>query len=288
VPARAITHLTDEVEPFSVKQPAGRLFRVAEDAGLTLEEALRHWSDPAEYSEAEKNRGYRLFLGGYVGTSAYEAAVVRYKAYWDRRQPLEDALRQKLRSSDLTATALAAPPTIASRREAVSADLWQVAQFDFEKNEVTAVGLRLVEIRIFEPVRPEAKAVTTTAAPIGAMLFAVEDEVVYLVADRPLPAAASRLFRALLIEFEEDETTDRRPDGHRFVEARELCRRLIIEEPALRQLVKRTRESIEETMQAARGTALRGDAFIETRRWEGYRLNPRLVKVRRSKLQGFD
>lgn len=261
---------------------------MAEDAGRTLEEALRYWSDPAEYSEAEKNRGYRMFLGGYVGTSAYEAAVVRYKAYWDRRQPLEDSLRQRLRSSELTATAIAAPPTIASRREAVSPDLWQVAQFDFEKNEVAAVGLRLVEIRIFEPVRPESEAATTTTAPIGAMLFAVEDDAVYLVADRPLPAAASRLIRALMTEFEEDEAADRPPDGRRFVEARELCRRLRIEEPALRQLVKRTRESIEETTQAARGPAVRGDAFIETRRWEGYRLNPRLVRVRRSKLQGFD
>lgn len=65
---------------------------------------------------------------------------------------------------------------------------------------------------------------------------------------------------------------------HRFIQARDLAKKLAIGEQALRRRIARVRARIAKHFQA-RGRSIGLDDLIENNRWKGYRLNPRMVDV---------
>lgn len=67
-------------------------------------------------------------------------------------------------------------------------------------------------------------------------------------------------------------------NDHRFIQARDLAKRLAIEEPALRRRIKRFRARIAEHFRA-HGRSIALNDVIENVSWKGYRLNPRKVDV---------
>jgi hypothetical protein len=64
-----------------------------------------------------------------------------------------------------------------------------------------------------------------------------------------------------------------------FIPSSALASTLSIEGPSLRKTVERIRKQTTRAFQDAYGTAPEPDAIIESRSWQGYRLNPRTVNV---------
>ena len=115
--------------------------------GLTLSDALRHYSGPEDLAEYDRLEKFDLpFI--YTG---------REQTYEDRLQMEFHALRyrlhqeliQRLESGELVGTAIEFPRTLDSKRQPIPVDLWRRLKLDFKKNLADADGMILVDILVF-------------------------------------------------------------------------------------------------------------------------------------------
>jgi hypothetical protein len=100
-----------------------------------------------------------------------------------------------------------------------------------------------------------------------------------------LKGSGFHLVRALAKEFEEDIETGVAKDAFRFIGARELTKRLDIDEQSLRQRISRTRKVLEQQFLEACDIQLDDHDVIQNEEWKGYRLNPYLLLVQPTQLQ---
>jgi 7-cyano-7-deazaguanine synthase in queuosine biosynthesis len=100
-----------------------------------------------------------------------------------------------------------------------------------------------------------------------------------------LKGSGFQLVRALAKEFEEDIEGSVAKDSFRFIGARELSKRLGIDEQSLRQRVSRTRKLLEQQFLKGCDIQLDDHDVIQNEEWKGYRLNPYLLRVKPAQLQ---
>ena len=91
---------------------------------------------------------------------------------------------------------------------------------------------------------------------------------------------------ALAKEFEEDIESGIMKDSFRYIKADELAKRLGIDEQSLRQRVSRTRKALEQQFLNNCDIQLDPDDVVQNEEWKGYRLNPYLLLVKPTQLQG--
>ena len=91
---------------------------------------------------------------------------------------------------------------------------------------------------------------------------------------------------ALAKEFEEDIEFGITKDAFRYIKADELAKRLGIDEQNLRQRVSRTRKALEQQFLNNSDIQLDPEDVVQNEEWKGYRLNPYLLLVKPTQLQG--
>jgi 7-cyano-7-deazaguanine synthase in queuosine biosynthesis len=101
-----------------------------------------------------------------------------------------------------------------------------------------------------------------------------------------LKGAGYGLVCALAKEFEEDIESGIMKDAFRYIKADELAKRLGIDEQNLRQRVSRTRKAIEQQFLNNCDIQLDPEDVVQNEEWKGYRLNPYLLLVKPTLLQG--
>ena len=84
------------------------------------------------------------------------------------------------------------------------------------------------------------------------------------------------IIRALLKAYQEGQRTGRGDTGHPFVSTRSLAAAVGTSEAGLRQFVGGLRKTLTEQSRAAFGVPFLPDDVIESRKFQGYRLNPHL------------
>jgi hypothetical protein len=94
-----------------------------------------------------------------------------------------------------------------------------------------------------------------------------------------LEGSSYELVAALAEEYEADLQAGKTGDQYRFVKAKDLAKKLRLEEASLRQRVSRTRERIEQAYLITFDRQLLPDDVIENKGWDGYRLNPSVLLV---------
>jgi len=103
-----------------------------------------------------------------------------------------------------------------------------------------------------------------------------------------LKGAGFQLLQALANEFEEDIEAAVSKDAFRFVGARQLARRLDVDEQSVRKRVSQTRKTLEQQFLEKSDVQLDDDDVIQTEAWKGYRLNPYLLQVKPQQLQNAE
>jgi hypothetical protein len=124
--------------------------------------------------------------------------------------------------------------------------------------------------------------------PTGVILAVDDKKRCILIRGVPLVVGQANhaLIAELLTNFKADRNADRAPENYRFTAARMLASRLSIEEQTLRRRVSRFRRVVARSWERHVGHPLRNDAIIESKGWQGYRLNPaiRLVAAKEFKV----
>lgn len=94
-------------------------------------------------------------------------------------------------------------------------------------------------------------------------------------------AGAFALVDSLVAQFEDDLRARRSPDRCGYCRTKQLIRQLGIDDTTLRRRVTRFRRKVADEFERRHGLSLSSEAVIESRKWQGYRLNPaiRLVKA---------
>jgi hypothetical protein len=88
-----------------------------------------------------------------------------------------------------------------------------------------------------------------------------------------------RLIEQLIDQYLDDRESQRPIDQCRFTPARALARALRITDESLRRRISAFRRKVATLFQKQCGLPLAADSIIETRNWQGYRLNPRVHLV---------
>ena len=113
--------------------------------GVSLEEALRRISPPAEY--AEYKRLEQLYHQCRRGDPD---ADKRFNDYYTLFASLKTALIRRLSSGTLVADGFSMPLTVRSKREPISADLWGVLECDVEGSCARYQTLAIHEIEVYQ------------------------------------------------------------------------------------------------------------------------------------------
>jgi len=101
----------------------------------------------------------------------------------------------------------------------------------------------------------------------------------------PIRGEATFALTEILVEaHERDRSTGLAPENHRYVSTRTLTKTLGASELALRRRVERLRRKVAESYEKRFGLVLAGDALIQSRSWQGYRLNPYVRVVREDQI----
>ena len=116
------------------------------------------------------------------------------------------------------------------------------------------------------------------------IVFAIDDEqrCVRFFGGVCVNGANYDLFRALGGQFHAENGPEK--EGHEFVRWERLTDALGISEHTLRQRILRSRRSLSRQFREKLGWTLDQNEIIENDRWQGYRLNPRLLLVAPSQL----
>ncbi len=101
-----------------------------------------------------------------------------------------------------------------------------------------------------------------------------------------LKGAGYGLVCALAKELEEDIDSSITKDEFRYVKADELAKRLDIDEQSLRQRISRTRKALEQQFLNNCDIQLDPEDIVQNEEWKGYRLNPYLLLVKPTQVQG--
>ena len=130
-----------------------------------------------------------------------------------------------------------------------------------------------------------AQAATMVAQPV---VFAIDHGTrkVIFRGGPELKGAGYGLVCALAKEFEEDIESGITKDAFRYIKADELAKRLGIDERSLRQRVSRTRKALEQQFLNNCDIQLDSEDVVQNEEWKGYRLNPYLLLVKPTQLQG--
>jgi hypothetical protein len=92
-----------------------------------------------------------------------------------------------------------------------------------------------------------------------------------------LTGTDSKLIRALEVIYREDRVAERTPENHQYITAEKLANKLKFQDVvAARQCVSRCRKEVEEAFEVVHGHKLPSGSLIQTRRPDGYRLNPQI------------
>jgi hypothetical protein len=113
------------------------------------------------------------------------------------------------------------------------------------------------------------------------VIFAIQDrpnEVMFV--DGPLLRNKScELFLRLAAQFRRDLESEIERVDFNFVPSRSIANDLGMTLENLRQLVNRTRRDLEKQFEATIGYTLDQEDIIQSRSWQGYRLNPFLIQI---------
>jgi hypothetical protein len=143
-----------------------------EQVGLTLMEALKHYSKVDLWREYEDLQKYRLIITWVDGPENPDE-----EKHWRLlhiEQQLQQELQNKLVRGELVASAYEYPVSVTSKRVEVPRDKWTFLEPDFNKSAATAAGLQLVEVRIVaakrtpEPLRGRKTEAQSKRAEIHA------------------------------------------------------------------------------------------------------------------------
>ncbi len=116
---------------------------------FSLDEALRHWSDPDDLTFVDElGLCSEDPVGGLTKTPVNEAYFERHREWNRRRKPLIEALMAKLRAGELTAFGIDSQPGVTSKREPIAAELWDLLKPGFKRSEATYGRLRITNIEI--------------------------------------------------------------------------------------------------------------------------------------------
>lgn len=113
--------------------------------GLSPDDALKHWSDPAEYAamkELEDHPRARHQWGGEPAIAARRAELRK------RCEELERKLQQKLLDAVVIASGVRKHTL---HREAIDPSLWDVLEVDYELEDINGDGVIFEHPEFFEP-----------------------------------------------------------------------------------------------------------------------------------------
>jgi hypothetical protein len=214
--------------------------------------------------------------------------------YGQRRSALETAFIEKLQAGTVIASAIARAD---DARRMIRPALWGVLSINYDSNDLGGSGRKYEVAEFFEPPAiptnideipdwfrelPAVRGASRTAAPAGLpapIMFAVDGKRVVFAQGIALSAKQSKLILELLPKFQDDRTADRNPDEYRFTPLCGLLRPMGSNEVAVRRLIARVRHRLMKEHKERLGLDLHRDSIIENHRWQGYRLNPRLLLV---------
>jgi hypothetical protein len=90
---------------------------------------------------------------------------------------------------------------------------------------------------------------------------------------------------ALLVKYEADRQAGRAPESYRYTAAPSLAAGLSVDEATLRRRVSRLRRTVARMCVEHLGFPLEQDALIESKSWQGYRINPAVRVVASTEIQ---
>ncbi len=131
---------------------------------FSLDEALRHWSDPGDLTFVDELGLYSEDpVGGLTKTPVNEAYFERHREWNRRRKPLIEALMAKLRSGELSASGIDRRINITTKREAIDPELWDLLKPGFKNSDAKGPGLHIVHIEV--EAAAGGRAARTAAPP---------------------------------------------------------------------------------------------------------------------------
>jgi Queuosine biosynthesis protein QueC len=138
-----------------------------------------------------------------------------------------------------------------------------------------------------QPASAQAAADTQTIVS-QPVVFAIDNGTrkVIFRGGQELKGAGYGLVCALAKEFEEDIESGISKDAFRYVKENELAKRLRVDEQSLRQRVSRIRKALEQQFLNNCNIQLDPEDVVQNEEWKGYRLNPYLLLVKPTQLQG--
>lgn len=135
-----------------------------------------------------------------------------------------------------------------------------------------------LEQKVVRAIRGTGGLIPTANVSFGILRITIDDGRRVVRVDDFEDSDEYVLWTALVANHAESQGKLLSWDEHRFIKARDLAKRLAIQEPALRRRITRLRARIAEHFQAHDRTIVLDDV-IENISWKGYRLNPRTVDV---------
>jgi hypothetical protein len=265
--------------------------------GLEPEAALQRWSDPTAFAEMME---YVQFARQ---TPATPEGIAGHREYQRRRNDLETAFVEKLQARRLWGSAI---PNGADDREIIRPNLWDRLEINYELDDIHGLGRHYEAAEFFEasavplnvqfiperfsaPVglsagpatkEPQRSSSESDEEPTRCILFAVEGSQVLFSGGITVTSARAALILKLLPKFDEDVEAERAPSEFRFTKVEALARTLTSNDLAVRRLIARTRADLTKDFRERFGIILHRGSIVENNRWQGYRLNPKLIRVK--------
>jgi hypothetical protein len=249
---------------------------------------LERWSDAAAFAEM---MDYADALKRYTGTPE---GVRRHAEANRRRETVEAAFLERVRSGEILASAIAEP---GDAREIVSLAAWELLEIDYEFDILLSESRRYEKPEFFEPSAiplnithvpdwvsglPSFQLPAPLAATLAAsmpVLFAVDGHSVSFNAGADLDDDAAELILTLLPKYKEGIAANRPPERFGCMRASAIADALGVNEQNVRQRIVRTRQPINDAFRETFGVVLDINAVVENVLGKGYRLNPRIILV---------
>jgi hypothetical protein len=111
-------------------------------------------------------------------------------------------------------------------------------------------------------------------------LIAVDSCIVFPSVGQIRGGTTFQILDQLIEPYLDDRASQRPIDQCRFIRASTLAKALEITQESLRRRISTFRSNVAALFQEQCGLPLAADSIIETRSWQGYRLNPRVRLVK--------
>jgi 7-cyano-7-deazaguanine synthase in queuosine biosynthesis len=132
-----------------------------------------------------------------------------------------------------------------------------------------------VEQEASTSVQAERRRLRTVPRPLALSIDASRGQV-QIGGEIVLERKHAAIIQSLLQAYQDGLQAGRGPEGHAFLRTKTLAATLSMSEEGLRQYVSGLRKSLDEQSRRAFGVPLEPDDVIESRKFQGYRLNPHL------------